>query len=113
MARKTRRKQTSRRSARPPQPAPVQAPARPAGPAASAAVGGKATVRAVEMSLAPRTTSRRGPKNARFVIEDSDPAIPLDRVPYFLKDLRNLGLTVAVMLALLVAGAQLIPHVVK
>ena len=54
------------------------------------------------MSLAPGTPSRRG---GRIVLESGDPAIPLDRVPYFVSDLRRLGVTVASMLALLVVGA--------
>jgi hypothetical protein len=54
------------------------------------------------MSLAPGAPSRRG---GRIVLESADPAIPLDRVPYFVSDLRRLGLTAAGMLALLVVGA--------
>jgi hypothetical protein len=67
-------------------------------------------VRSVEMSLAPRTPVKRG---GRFVLDSSDPAIPLDRVPYFLSDLRHLGIVAALMVVLLVGGAQLIPLVVK
>ena len=67
-------------------------------------------VRSVEMSLAPKAAPRRG---GRVVLDNADPAIPIDRVPYFVSDLKKLGLTAAVMVALLVGGAQLIPFVLK
>jgi hypothetical protein len=70
-------------------------------------------VRAVEMSLAPRSTSRRSAKGQRLILEDADPAIPLDRVPYFTSDLKQLGVVATAMVVLMVAGAQLIPLVVK
>jgi hypothetical protein len=47
------------------------------------------------------------------VLENADPAIPIDRVPYFVSDLKKLGITAVVMVALLVGGAQLIPLVLK
>jgi hypothetical protein len=62
-------------------------------------------VRSVEMSLAPAAPSRRG---GRIVLESGDPAIPLDRVPYFVSDLARLGVVAAAMVALLVVGAVLI-----
>jgi hypothetical protein len=62
------------------------------------------------MSLAPRAPVKRG---GRFVLDNTDPAIPLDRVPYFLPDLRHLGIVAVLMVVLLVGGAQLIPLVVK
>jgi hypothetical protein len=65
------------------------------------------------MSLAPRPASRRSAKGQRLVLEDADPAIPLDRVPYFTSDLKRLGLVAAAMVVLMVAGAQLIPLVVR
>lgn len=64
----------------------------------------------MEMSLAPKTVPRRG---GRIVLENADPAIPIDRVPYFVSDLKKLGITAVVMVALLVGGAQLIPLVLK
>jgi hypothetical protein len=67
-------------------------------------------VRSVEMSLAPRSALKRG---SRLVLDSADPAIPLDRVPYFLSDLRHLGVVAVLMVVLLVGGAQLIPLVVK
>ena len=106
VARKGRRR-TQRRS--PPRPAASQA--RPQSPAR---VGGdQAAVRAVEMSLAPRQASRRSAKGQRLVLEDTDPAIPLDRVPYFTSDLKRLGLVAGSMVVLMIVGAQLIPHVIK
>jgi hypothetical protein len=87
--------------------------AAPAGSRSQAAtkVGGdQALVRSVEMSLAPKAAPRRG---GRIVLDSADPAIPIDRVPYFVSDLKHLGITAAVMVALLVGGAQLIPLVIK
>ncbi len=109
MARKAKRKATNRR------PAPV-----PAGPPASSAVrpvsgrigGDQAVVRAVEMSLAPGIVSRGRGRN-RFVIEGGDPAIPLDRVPYFTTDLRRIGIVAVVMVAMLVAADFIVPALVK
>jgi len=65
------------------------------------------------MSLAPRQGARRSTKGQRLILEDADPAIPLDRVPYFTSDLKRLGVVAAGMVVLMVAGAQLIPLVVK
>jgi hypothetical protein len=62
------------------------------------------------MSLSARAPGKR---TGRVVLESADPAIPLDRVPFFLSDLRNLGIVAVVMVALLVGGAQLIPLVLK
>jgi hypothetical protein len=63
------------------------------------------------MSLAPGTPSRRG---GRIVLESADPAIPLDRVPYFVTDLARLGVIAAVMVVLLVLGAVfVIPRVIQ
>jgi hypothetical protein len=68
-------------------------------------------VRSVEMSLGPAPTTRRG---GRVVLDNADPAIPLDRVPYFLSDLRQLGVVAVVMVVLLVIGAKfVIPLVVR
>jgi hypothetical protein len=62
------------------------------------------------MSLAPGPPPRRG---GRVVLDSVDPAIPLDRVPYFLPDLIRLGIVAAAMVVLLVVGAILvIPRVV-
>lgn len=66
------------------------------------------------MSLAPAASSgaRRG--RSGIVLESGDAAIPLDRVPYFTGDLKRLGMTAAVMIALLVVAAlTVIPQVVK
>ena len=65
------------------------------------------------MSLSPRAASRRSTKGQRLVLEDTDPAIPLDRVPYFTSDLKRLGLVAASMIVLMIVGAQLIPLVVR
>jgi hypothetical protein len=72
--------------------------------------GDQATVRSVEMSLAPRAPNKRG---GRVVLDSTDPAIPIDRVPFFVSDLKHLGITAAVMVILLIGGAQLIPLIIK
>src|SRR5438309_9942229 len=99
-------------------------PMRPAGPLTSVAgsgtgaqsaasprsvsqarVGGdQATVRAVEMSLGARNQVVKG-RGGRFIVESADPSIPLDRVPYFTKDLVRLGVVGAAMLVLLAVGS--------
>lgn len=72
--------------------------------------GDQALVRSVEMSLAPGTPARRG---GRIVLDNTDPAIPLDRVPYFLTDLARLGIVAGVMVVLLILGAEfVIPRVI-
>ncbi|HEX6348918.1 MAG TPA: hypothetical protein VF160_05945 [Candidatus Dormibacteraeota bacterium] len=80
-------------------------------PAAPARVGGnEALVRSVEMSLAPRAAGagRKGQRGP-LVLEGVDPAIPLDRVPYFVPDLRKLGVVAVIMVVLLVVAARLMP----
>src|SRR5215472_1566070 len=78
-----------------------------------ARVGGdQALVRAVEMSLGARNQIVKG-RGGRFVVESSDPSIPLDRVPYFTKDLVRLLIVGAAMLVLLAAGSLTIPQLFK
>ena len=73
--------------------------------------GDQALVRSVEMSLAPRASGAG--RRQRGLVLDADPAIPLDRVPYFTSDLTKLGIVAALMLVLLVIGSQLIPTLIK
>ena len=78
-----------------------------------ARVGGdQALVRSVEMSLGARNqvTKVRG---GRFIVESADPSIPLDRVPYFTKDLILLAVVAVTMLVLLGAGSIAVPLIVK
>jgi hypothetical protein len=78
-----------------------------------ARVGGdQALVRAVEMSLGARNQVVKG-RGGRFVIESGDPSIPLDRVPYFTKDLVRLAVIGAAMLVLLAVGSVTMPLIVK
>ncbi|TMC78762.1 MAG: hypothetical protein E6J08_12210 [Chloroflexi bacterium] len=59
-----------------------------------ARVGGdQALVRAVELSLGARNQIIKG-RGGRFTVESTDPSIPLDRVPYFTKDLVRLLVSV-------------------
>jgi hypothetical protein len=104
-------------------------PTRPAGPLTPAAgtatqtvpsrsvsqarVGGdQALVRAVELSLGARNQIVRG-RAGRMVIESTDPSIPLDRVPYFTKDLVRLAVVGAAMVVLLAVGSIAVPALVK
>src|SRR5437870_13638238 len=107
-------------------------PMRPAGPLSSVAapgtgaqtaaasrsvsqarVGGdQALVRAVEMSLGARNQITKG-RGGRFIVESADPSIPLDRVPYFTKDLKRLGFVGVVTIVLLGAGSVVLPSIVR
>src|SRR6266851_2069743 len=78
-----------------------------------ARVGGdQATVRAVELSLGARNTIVRGPRG-RMVVQSGDPSIPLDRVPYFTRDLVRLAVVGAAMVVLLAVGSFVVPQLVK
>ena len=78
-----------------------------------ARVGGdQALVRAVEMSLGARNQIVKG-RGGRFVVESADPSIPLDRVPYFTKDLVRLVVVAAAMVVMLAAGSFAIPQLVR
>jgi hypothetical protein len=78
-----------------------------------ARVGGdQALVRSVEMSLGSRNQVIKGPRG-RFTIESSDPSIPLDRVPYFTKDLVRLLVVGAAMVVLLGIGSVTVPLIVR
>ena len=90
-----------------------QAGVAPTRSVSQARVGGdQAMVRAVEMSLGARNQvmKRRG---GGFIVHSADPAIPLDRVPYFTSDLKRLAFVGVGMLVLLTAGSFAIPHIVK
>lgn len=68
-------------------------------------------MRSVELSLSPGAPSKRG---GRIVLDSGDPAIPLDRVPYFVSDLARLGVVAASMVVLLVVGAVfIIPRLIS
>ena len=78
-----------------------------------ARVGGdQATVRAVELSLGARNQVVRGSRG-RTVVQSGDPSIPLDRVPYFTKDLVRLLVVGAAMVVLLAVGSFVVPQVIK
>jgi hypothetical protein len=78
-----------------------------------ARVGGdQAMVRAVEMSLGARNQMVKG-RGGRFIVESADPSIPLDRVPYFTKDLVRLAVVGIAMLVLLGVGSFTMPLLVK
>src|SRR5215831_13411377 len=78
-----------------------------------ARVGGdQALVRAVEMSLGSRNQIVKG-RGGRYVVESGDPSIPLDRVPYFTRDLVRLLVVGAAMVVLLGVGSVTVPLIVK
>jgi hypothetical protein len=89
------------------------APPAPARSVSQARVGGdQAMVRAVEMSLGARNQIVKS-RGGRFVVESADPSIPLDRVPYFTKDLVRLAVVGVAMLVLLGVGSVTVPLIVK
>lgn len=78
-----------------------------------ARVGGdQALVRAVEMSLGARNQIVKG-RGGRYVVESADPSIPLDRVPYFTKDLIRLAVVGTAMIVLLGIGSITVPLLIK
>lgn len=78
-----------------------------------ARVGGdQALVRAVEMSLGARNQVVKG-RGGRYIVDSGDPSIPLDRVPYFTKDLVRLAVVGVAMLVLLGVGSITVPLLVK
>ena len=88
----------------------------PVGPSqrgvSQARVGGdQALVRAVELSLGARNQIVKG-RGGRYLVESTDPSIPLDRVPYFTKDLVRLLVVGSAMIVLLAAGSFAIPQLV-
>jgi len=90
--------------------APTQAGSRSV---SQARVGGdQALVRAVELSLGARNQIIKG-RGGRFTVESSDPSIPLDRVPYFTKDLVRVLVVGGSMVVLLGVGSVLVPLIVK
>ncbi len=74
--------------------------------------GDQALVRSVEMSLGAGNQVTKG-RGGRFIIESADPSIPLDRVPYFTKDLVRLSVVGVAMLVLLGVGSIAVPLIVK
>ena len=78
-----------------------------------ARVGGdQALVRAVELSLGSQNQIVKG-RGGRFTVQSSDPSIPLDRVPYFTKDLARLLVVGFAMVVLLGVGSLTVPLIVK
>ena len=78
-----------------------------------ARVGGdQAMVRSVEMSLAARNQVTKG-RGGRLIVESADPSIPLDRVPYFTRDLVRLAVVGVAMLVLLAVGSIAVPQIVR
>ncbi len=90
----------------------VQTPT-PTRSVSQARVGGdQALVRSVELSLGSRNqfVKQRG---GRMIVQSTDPSIPLDRVPYFTKDLVRLAVVGVSMVVLLIAGSLTVPLIVK
>jgi hypothetical protein len=97
---------------------PVRAAGAPGQPLAQRSVsqarvgGDQALVRAVEMSLGARNQVVKA-RGGQKVIESGDPAIPLDRVPFFTRDLVRLVIVGAAMVVLLGLGSIAVPMIVK
>jgi hypothetical protein len=78
-----------------------------------ARVGGdQALVRAVELSLGGQNQIVKS-RGGRFTVQSTDPSIPLDRVPYFTKDLTRLLVVGTAMVVLLGVGSLMVPLIVK
>jgi hypothetical protein len=78
-----------------------------------ARVGGdQALVRAVELSLGSQNQIVKS-RGGRFTVQSTDPSIPLDRVPYFTKDLTRLLVVGFAMVVLLVIGSLTVPLIIK
>lgn len=89
------------------------APAAQVRSVSQARVGGdQALVRAVEMSLGARNQIVKG-RGGRFIVESADPSIPLDRVPYFTRDLVRLAIVGVAMIVLLGIGSVAVPTLIK
>jgi len=111
MARKSKKR--ARQKARVASPTQSSVGARPVERPQQRVGGDQALVRAVEMSLGPQAPVRKG-RGPAILLDGGNPAIPLDRVPYFTQDLVRLGIVAALMVVLLIAGSfLLIPLVVK
>ena len=78
-----------------------------------ARVGGdQALVRAVELSLGSQNQIVKG-RGGRLTVQSTDASIPLDRVPYFTKDLTRLLVVGCAMVVLLGVGSLTVPLIVK
>ena len=115
MARKQKRKGASRAKVRQ---APLAAPVTSSAATVQASRGGRvggdqALVRSVEMSLGGNVQVRGKGRN-RVVLETGNPGIPLDRVPYFISDLRQIAIVGGLMVVLLVlANYTIIPLFIR
>jgi len=117
MARKQKRRGAAGKAkVRPPLPATPAAAGSAATVQASRGgrVGGdQALVRSVEMSLGGNVQVRGKGRN-RVVLDSGMPGIPLDRVPYFTADLRQIGVVGGLMLVLLIlANYTIVPLFIK
>ena len=74
--------------------------------------GDQAMVRSVEMSLGSTNRIIKG-RGGRFSVESNDPLIPLDRVPYFTRDLVRLLVVGGAMVVLLGIGSVTVPLIAK
>lgn len=116
---KKRAKARYRQPLRPPGPLTPSTGSSPAGSSTAtrsvsqARVGGdQALVRAVELSLGGQNQVVKS-RGGRFTIQSTDPSIPLDRVPYFTKDLIRLAVVGVAMVVLLAVGSVTVPLIVK
>lgn len=88
-------------------------PGAPQRSVSQARVGGdQALVRAVELSLGGQNQIVKS-RGGRFTVQSTDPSIPLDRVPYFTKDLTRLLVIGFAMVVLLGVGSLTVPLIVK
>jgi hypothetical protein len=114
MARKQKRKGAKTKFRQPLPPPAVPTAGSSVAPRGGRIGGDQALVRSVEMSLGGSNVQVRGMGRNRVFEPTGTPGIPLDRVPYFIHDLRQIAIIGALMLVLLViANFTVIPLLVK
>jgi hypothetical protein len=74
--------------------------------------GDQATVRSVEMSLGSNLQVRGKGRNRIFEAVGT-PGIPLDRVPYFTSDLRQIAVVGGLMIILLILANYIVIPLIK
>jgi hypothetical protein len=100
MAKKTKRIKAHKRRG------PARGPIAPSLPASAASSVSPALPPALPPRPAPEAPRRSAPRGG--VTETT--AVPLEKVPYFLSDLRRIGITAGAMVVLIVAGSLVLPN---
>jgi hypothetical protein len=96
MAKKTKRIKAHKRRG------PARGPIAPSLPASAAS--------SVSPALPPRPAPEAPRRSAPRGGVTETTAVPLEKVPYFLSDLRRIGITAGAMVVLIVAGSLVLPN---